>query len=547
MTLSVKALDWDIRAERLIASLRLALAAGSLTVIWLDPTQPARHWSVAYTAFVLYLLYSGVVFQMARTRPRPWLPIVTQVIDLLWVLPVLYFTEGANTPFFPFFVVFTLNAGIRWGGWGAWSVSFYNVLVYGWLLLQHTPAELDLNNDLMQLGYFLIVGALGGFLAEYRRRRETELHTLQAISEEVGRTHEAIPATAALVNMATRLRLADVVVAVLREPGDGDVVMIRSGPSDITRLSPGEVIPFFEAAAGPPLTSGGRTVPLTEAATVILRFADADTGVAYPIRSGTDLVGAIFFLVRASRITRHASDDFLGLLLRSVVPQIETLYVLERARLVQVLEERRRIARDLHDSFIQVLAALGLRLDVLGATSARDPVGERLRQDLADMRETITDELRRVRVYLAEMREPVNEIGSLHDLIERTTEAFRARTQIPVDVTVDREAADVSGAVVRDVAPILREALTNVEKHARATRVTVSACLAGQQLSLIVRDEGVGFGRAEPPAPAALPGHGQGIASMRERARLLGGTLTLECPNAGGTVLALSIPLPVRA
>ena len=78
-------------------------------------------------------------------------------------------------------------------------------------------------------------------------------------------------------------------------------------------------------------------------------------------------------------------------------------------------------------------------------------------------------------------------------------------------------------------------------------RVTVSAFVAGQQLSLVVRDDGVGFGPAEPPPSAALPGHGQGIASMRERVRLLGGTLTLACPDAGGTVLALSIPLPVRA
>ena len=88
----------------------------------------------------------------AGSGEHPWLPIVTQVIDLLSVLPVLYFTEG-RTPRFPFFVVFTLNAGIRWGGWSAWSVSIYSVLVYGWLLLEKMPAELDLNNDLMRLGY----------------------------------------------------------------------------------------------------------------------------------------------------------------------------------------------------------------------------------------------------------------------------------------------------------------------------------------------------------------------------------------------------------
>lgn len=543
MTLGVNGTDWDPRAERLIAVLRLSLAAGSLAVVWLDPTQPARHWRVAYIAFVVYLAYSLVVFQMVRTRSWPWLPITTQVIDLLWVLPILYFTEGANTPFFPFFVVFTLNAGVRWGGRGAWAVSLYSVLAYGWLLFGKTPTELDLNNDLMRVGYFLIVGALGGYLAEYRRRRETELRTLQGMSEVIATKYEAVGATAALVDMANRAGLADVVVGVLREPGDGDVVMVR-GASDIKRLSNDEARPFFEAAAAPSVTRAARTVPLAEAATVILRFADADQGMAYPIRSGPDLVGAIFFFLRASAAKRRASDHLLSLLLRYLIPQIETLYVLERARHVDVLEERRRIARDLHDSFIQVLAALGLRLDVLCATAARDGATERLGKDLGEMREAITRELRRIRAYLAEMREPLNEIGSLRELVERTTGTFASRTRILIDASVGREVADLSGVVVRDLAPVLREALTNVEKHARASRVSVSAWLEGQQLKLLVQDDGVGIGRSEVSASGPVQVHGQGISSMRERARLLGGTLALEPLSSGGTLLVVSIPVP---
>jgi signal transduction histidine kinase len=542
VTFTVHAPDWDARAERLIASLRLALAAGSLAVTWLDPTQPAKHWGVAYLAFVLYLAYSAVVFQLARGRSRPWLPVTTQVIDLLWIVPVLYFTEGANTPFFPFFVVFTLNAGVRWGGWGAWAVSLYSLLVYGFLLFEKEPAELDLNNDLMRMGYFLIVGGLGGYLAEYRRRREGELRTLQAMSEVIATKYDAVAATAALVDMANRARLAEVVVGVLREPGDGEVVMVR-GPSDIRRLSRDEVVPFFEAASAPPLTNGARMVALTETAAVILRFADADSGVAYPIRAGADLVGAIFFLRRGARARRRASHPFLSQLLRYLIPQIETLYVLERTRHAQVLEERRRIARDLHDSFIQVLAALGLRLDVLGAAS-RQHGADGQADDLLEMRETITQELRRVRAYLAEMREPLTDIGSLRDLVAKTTEPFCARTQIPVDADVDPAAADLSGAAVRELAPLLREALTNVEKHARATRVGVLARLEGGQLTVVVRDDGVGIRDAEASASGRGPGYGQGISSMRERARLLGGTLTLERPASGGTVLTVSIPAP---
>jgi signal transduction histidine kinase len=154
-----------------------------------------------------------------------------------------------------------------------------------------------------------------------------------------------------------------------------------------------------------------------------------------------------------------------------------------------------------------------------------------------------------VRAYLAEMREPLTEIGSLGELVANTTEAFRSRTQLPVDADVDPAAADLSGGVVRELAPLLREALTNVEKHARATRVAVSARLEGQHLRLVVRDNGIGIGHpdvaaSEASASGGGPGHGQGISSMRERARLLGGTLTLERPASGGTTLILSIPAP---
>src|SRR5262249_44180540 len=131
---------------------------------------------------------------------------------------------------------FTLNAGIRWGGRGAWAVSLYSLIVYGWLLLVETPTELNLNNDLMRLGYFLIVGALGGYLAEYRRRRENELRMLQISSEAIGGKTNCVGALAALVARAESAALADVAVGVLREPGDGDVFMAR-GASEVGRLT----------------------------------------------------------------------------------------------------------------------------------------------------------------------------------------------------------------------------------------------------------------------------------------------------------------------
>jgi signal transduction histidine kinase len=540
----VPLLDWDSTSERLIALVRLALAAGSLTVIWIDPTQPAKYWPVAYATFILYVAYSAVIAQLARTGPRPWLPLTTQVVDLLWILPVVYFTEAANTPFFVFFVTFTLSAGLRWGLWASWAVTVYSLVVYGALLFVETPTPLDLNNDLMRIGYLLIVGVLGGYLTEYRRRRERELRTLRTTSEMIGTKYTAAAALAAIVDVAHADALADAVVGVIREPVDGDLLMVR-GAADIKRLSREEAAPFLAAIAAHPPELGPRAVELTQTDDVILRFADADGGVAYPIRAGDDLVGAIIFLFRSSRVRRKPSDEFLNLLLRHVIPHIETLYVLEQAPQARVMEERRRIARDLHDSFIQVLAALGLRLDVLSAATPATPAGaEQQRRELAQIREVIAREQHRVRAYVAEMREPVAALGGFRGIIEQVTEAFRARTRILVDVEVRGDLADLSGDVIRELAPLLREALTNVEKHARASRVTVSARAQGRELVLTVRDDGIGIGRPDcSGAPDILPPHGQGLSSMRERAQLLGGTFTVEPVETGGTALTVSIPL----
>jgi signal transduction histidine kinase len=523
----------------MIAVVRLALAAGALVVISIDPTQPSKHAAVAYTAFATYLLYSAVVFQLVRTRPRPWLPLTTQLVDLLWVPPVLYFTEGANTPFFPFFVVFTLTAGIRWGRWASWLVTAYSLVVYVCLLFVETPTPLDLNNDLMRLGYLLIVGTLGGYLTEYRRQREGELKTLHTISEAAATEHGVLTAMGSIVEMARAAGLAESVVGVLREPEEGDHVLVRGG-GDTARLGPDEAAPFFAAAVRSPQRKGTRAIALTDADAVILRLAGADSGLVHPIRAGEDLVGAIFFLFATSRPHRQASDEFLSLLLRHVIPQLETLYVLEQTRQARILEERRRIARDLHDGFVQILAALGLRVDALGAAAA-----EPQRKELAQIREIIAREQKRVRDYIVEMREPVTGAGSFREVVGTSAEAFRARTQIPVAISLEPAVAHLPRDILRELAPLLREALTNVEKHARAARVAIAAGVENGRLVLTVRDDGIGIGGA-PDAPTRGPdaAHGHGLSSMRERAELLGGTLTVRSAAGRGTILTVSIPLP---
>jgi len=528
--------EWNPALERLIGAVRLALAAGSLAVIWIDPTQPSKHVGIAYTAFTLYLVYSAIAFQMIRVRPRPWLPVTTQLIDLLWIPPVLLFTEAGNTPYFPFFVVIMLTAGMRWGVWASWAVTAYSLIVYAILLFIEPPTPLDLNNDIMQLGYFLIVGILGGYLAEYRRKREAELKILRAASELIGTRYTAAGALEAVVDTMRSSGVADAVMAVIRTPVEGEVLAIR-GAGDVTCLGAEEAALFFSAAANGRGGKGSSGAELSETDSLLLRFAEAERGLAYPVRAGDEVVGWVFLFFHSVRTVRRISADFPNLLLTHVIPQLETLYVLEQAPHARVAEERRRIARDLHDSFIQALAAFGLRLDVICGTGGAIPAP--ISRDLAQLREMVAQEYQRVRAYVTDMRDPT-EIGpDLRALIDHVVAPFRTRTRLPVDVAIGAEVAPLPRAVARELAPLLREALTNVEKHARATRVAVVARLDKDELVVTIQDDGVGV---TAPHVGIGPSRGHGLSSMRERATLLGGDLTVNSGVGGGTELIVSIP-----
>jgi signal transduction histidine kinase len=125
--------------------------------------------------------------------------------------------------------------------------------------------------------------------------------------------------------------------------------------------------------------------------------------------------------------------------------------------------------------------------------------------------------------------------------------AFRSQTQLPVTVSIDPRSADIPYSIVRELVPLLREGLTNIEKHARASSVSIVSAVQDGHLLLTLQDDGIGIGasRSAPDRQSGQP-RGHGLTSMRERAELLGGSLSVEPAAGGGTVITVSIPLPVR-
>jgi signal transduction histidine kinase len=199
---------------------------------------------------------------------------------------------------------------------------------------------------------------------------------------------------------------------------------------------------------------------------------------------------------------------------------------------VEVQEaERAEIARELHDQIGQLLTGLSLMVEA-GDAEAASRRGE--------MKRIVGELIARVRDLSVSLRPPMLDALGLLPALLWQIERFEAQSRIQVvfrHANLDRRfPSKVETAAFR----IVQEALTNVARHAGVERVAVEVTAEATRLRAQIEDRGRGF-----DVDAALAGSSSGLAGMRERARLLGGRLTMESSAGRGTRLHLLLPLPV--
>ena len=215
---------------------------------------------------------------------------------------------------------------------------------------------------------------------------------------------------------------------------------------------------------------------------------------------------------------------------------------LAEARHQAVLEERNRIARDIHDTLAQGFAAILMQLQSVQRASASLP------PNIARSIDTAVD---LARSHMIEARRSVGALhpqeiaeGDVGAVLERTTELARRTTDIPIELVIE-ELPPLGAGVEREIIGIAQEALTNAVRHARAKKIRVHASSSRSVgLRLSVADDGRGIAKEQ-------FGAGFGLTSMQERAERIGGSLTIiTAPRAGTEVVlaweppAFSIPTP---
>lgn len=281
--------------------------------------------------------------------------------------------------------------------------------------------------------------------------------------------------------------------------------------------------------------------PHCEASNSCPAAAHGYTGlIVAPLRSGNRELGTLTLLQRretAVALSAAISPEqrqFITCLANQLGVAVANAHFQEEIERLAILEERGRIARELHDSLAQTLSWLNLKMDMLTQTLEAGNLRQ-IRQEADDARQVVSQAFFEVRESIDGLR--VQPTDGFSSAVVAYVNEFSRRSRLPVDLSMG-EACRLSPVVEIEALRILQEALTNAYKHAHATRLQVYFQRHEGFVELSVRDNGRGFD------PHALtPGSHYGLRIMQERAERVNGLFYLESAPGVGTQIIVRLPL----
>lgn len=198
-------------------------------------------------------------------------------------------------------------------------------------------------------------------------------------------------------------------------------------------------------------------------------------------------------------------------------------------------DERRRIAREIHDELGQNLLALRIEADMLASRTEgqHSRLNQRARWTLSQIDRTIKS----VRQIINDLRPNVLDLG-LGAAVEWQIAEFIRRTGIRCELNGERDDIKLSDSAATALFRILQESLTNIERHAKATQVNVTLQVDSRRISMAVTDNGIGFESEGRTKPGSF-----GLVGIEERSRILGGTSSVTSLPGRGTTVSVSVPL----
>jgi signal transduction histidine kinase len=551
--------------ERALAVTRVLLSLAALVVFYVLP--PGQTDSVQ-TLLLLYALYA-VILMLALLGPASvpsWLPAAAQTVDVAFVAALALFPIAGAVPFFSFLLFPLFTAGSRWG--------FQEVMITTIIIEAVIVGDTLLDRQMLYTAFLprvvaiLASGAAIGYLAEQQLRRRFEDRALAVVLGRArlgGTLGDTVNLVLASMRHAFHSRQ---VIAAFQERPSGRVLLWRADVSDGDALAARPVqVPtarhgdfWFEAPGAAwhawvrPLSRSrifrtvaidaqGRRLPRAklEIPEGFLAAHSCRRLIGTTLQLGDDWVCRLFVLDPGMGVHREQMARFVLKLAQTVGPALYNNYLVRSLRTRAQALERSRIAREMHDGVTQSLLGLEMEIAVLRRRAKAEAPA--LNEDLTRVHSIVRDEVVTVRELMEGIR--VDDVGS-GDLVQHLSgvvDRFSRYTGIAARFVSDGKPVPVGPHARRQIARIIHEALVNVRKHSGADRVLVRADVDGTFWRVSIEDDGRGFPFAGRLTQEELDAQRKGPRTIGERARIIGGHVTVESRPGFGSRVEVEVPL----
>ncbi|MCI0417822.1 MAG: GAF domain-containing sensor histidine kinase [Acidobacteria bacterium] len=562
-------LEQASRTERIIAGARLVLAIAAFALLIVEPAQSSRDATEAHRVAALYFLYAvAVMWIIDRGLMRAEsVGIYSQVLDTLWFPIILIYTQGENSPFFLYYVYSLVTAGFRWGFLATLLCNTANVAMYTIVHLATVQSQFEFSRFWVRPTYLYVLACLIGYLGEYQKRTQRNLRTLAELSGSIRLKSQFPRMLGEAMEKVRQLFQADQCILLLEDRDTGQIVARKTGEGSRKSLHHSASLPAGEAdfLLAPRQNLGYLVNPHRRVARIfglkdVLLF-DFDTQkpaaqkfepsqrlaslfemesmLSVPIILGSEFRGRLYLVNRGGRVFAYADLQHLNLVVSQLAPLLDNYRLLQRMQRVVVLEEKNRIARDLHDGLLQSLASLDLRLEVCRKVFRNVP--SPILDELQEFQKIVRDEYGQLRSYMKRLKTPAFAGRELQEALEDYARVFEKESGLKVKLALPAEPIGFSRNTGREVYQIIHEALANVRRHANAHAVEVKLEEQAGIAQLVISDDGCGF-------PEVSGGSSEGAVSacpwsIHERTRVLGGSLKVESGAGRGSRLLLEIPV----
>lgn len=257
-----------------------------------------------------------------------------------------------------------------------------------------------------------------------------------------------------------------------------------------------------------------------------------------PIVMKNKVLGAITFMRHEQTAVSHKKIEFVRLLTMLIATLIENTTLQSQVHDLSIVEERRRIASDLHDSVMQSTFTLSLTVEGLKSSLKQDAVLSQYALDLLANQISVIQTEMRTLIY--ELR-PVDLLeGGLDTVLHQHANSLYRSTGITVSVSIKHDTRDLPLPIQQNLNRIAQEALSNIGRHSNAENATMVLTIEDDIVTLSVCDDGDGF---DLQATTQNGSRSLGLVSMRERAELLNGALLVRSASGAGTTITAKVPL----